>query len=47
LLPAFCQLPQISCQRFERGLNFANKGLTKNFPMLGLSRAAMPGGSTL
>jgi hypothetical protein len=31
----------------EKGLNFADKGLTKNFPMLGRGRAAMPGGSTL
>jgi hypothetical protein len=47
LLPAFCQLPQVSRKRFERGLNFASKGLAKNFSMLGLGRSPMSGGSTL
>jgi hypothetical protein len=47
LLATPCQLPQLRGQRIEGRLNFANKGLPKDFPMLGLSRAPVPGRATL
>jgi len=45
LLPALRQL--ISGKFFEGRLVLAGKSLAKNFPMLGLGRAILPGSSAL
>jgi hypothetical protein len=45
LLAAFRQPPQFRCQSVEARLDLGGESLTEDFPMLGLSRSSVPGGT--
>jgi hypothetical protein len=47
LFPAPCELPQRGSRGIKEGVNFIEKSLTQDFPMLGFGRPAVPRRATL